>query len=301
MWSLQKKKLLVFTCQSEQGEGTYFFFLLCICDDDPPLPWGDHTKDVLMCLVRTDQHSWHDQLNSVTGKAERRLLVLLSPGGRLWHWKHRTVAPALRTLLLMVARGEKASEDRAWRVSVSTALLLAVGSPAGLCRARMPGRTRCGAVRMPAARCHCRSRQRRVGPAGSGTAGREPQGRLSCPGPLRVPGPFLRARKGWFSQHFVPRFALRQQEPVTTLGGAADSPEGGQVLPRDLDKSEGWAVANCVKVNKEQCWTLQLGGGSPGWQCRLGNKSLESSPTGRDLEVLVDSKLNMSQQSALEA
>ena len=26
MWSLQKKKLLVFTCQSEQGEGTYFFF-----------------------------------------------------------------------------------------------------------------------------------------------------------------------------------------------------------------------------------------------------------------------------------
>ena len=154
---------------------------------------------------------------------------------------------------------------------------------------------------MPAARCHCRSRQRRVGPAGSGTAGREPQGRLSCPGPLRVPGPFLRARKGWFSQHFVPRFALRQQEPVTTLGGAADSPEGGQVLPRDLDKSEGWAVANCVKVNKEQCWTLQLGGGSPGWQCRLGNKSLESSPTGRDLEVLVDSKLNMSQQSALAA
>lgn len=170
-----------------RGREHTFFFLLCICDDDPSLPWGDHTKDVLMCLVRTDQHSWHDQLNSVTGKAERRLLVLLSPGGRLWHWKHRTVAPALRTLLLMVARGEKASEDRAWRVSVSTALLLAVGSPAGLCRARMPGRTPCGAdarraVSLPVKAAQGRPRgfwHRREGAPGKVELSRAPAGARS--------------------------------------------------------------------------------------------------------------------------
>lgn len=61
--------------------------VLWICDDDPPLSWSDHTRDMLMCVVSTDLHSRRDQLR----KAERRLLVLLSPGGRLWHWKHRTV------------------------------------------------------------------------------------------------------------------------------------------------------------------------------------------------------------------
>lgn len=56
-----------------------------------------------MCLVCTDLRSWHDQLR----KAERRLLVLPSPGGKLWHWKHRTVAPELSTLLFTVKRGER--------------------------------------------------------------------------------------------------------------------------------------------------------------------------------------------------
>lgn len=35
-----------------------------------------------------------------------------------------------------------------------------------------------------------------------------------------------------------------------------------------------------------------------GYTYRLGEEKLESSPIGRDLEILVDSKLNMSEQCA---
>jgi len=41
--------------------------------------------------------------------------------------------------------------------------------------------------------------------------------------------------------------------------------------------------------------------GNPGCAYRLGDEMLESSPVGRDLELLVDSKSNLSQQPAQSA
>ena len=46
---------------------------------------------------------------------------------------------------------------------------------------------------------------------------------------------------------------------------------------------------------------MYLGHSSPGYTYRLGNKRLESSLVERDIRVLVNGKLNMSQQCALAA
>lgn len=61
-----------------------------------------------------------------------------------------------------------------------------------------------------------------------------------------------------------------------------------------------------MKFIKSECLILELGKGNPvyiggyrGWG--IGNERLESSPTERDLGILADSKLNISQQCILTA
>ncbi|GAB0178846.1 hypothetical protein GRJ2_000349900 [Grus japonensis] len=87
----------------------------------------------------------------------------------------------------------------------------------------------------------------------------------------------------------------------TKLCGVVNMLEGRNAMQRDLDRLERWACANRMKFNKAKCKVLHVGQCNPKYNYRLGGEWIESSPEEKDLGLLVDKKLNMSQQCALAA
>ncbi|KAJ7424621.1 rna-directed dna polymerase from mobile element jockey-like [Pitangus sulphuratus] len=82
------------------------------------------------------------------------------------------------------------------------------------------------------------------------------------------------------------------------LGRSVYVLEGRKFLKRDLDRLDQWSKASFMRLNKAKCWILHISHNNP-MQCyRLGEEWLESFPVEKDLGMLFDSWLNMSQQCA---
>ncbi|GAB0179404.1 mitochondrial enolase superfamily member 1 [Grus japonensis] len=82
----------------------------------------------------------------------------------------------------------------------------------------------------------------------------------------------------------------------TKLSGEADTLEGRATLQEDLDRLEEWANKNLMKFSKDKCKVLHLGKHNPGVQHSLGSTWLGRNSVEMDVGVLVDNKLNMSEQ-----
>ena len=79
----------------------------------------------------------------------------------------------------------------------------------------------------------------------------------------------------------------------TKLGGVADTPEGCVAIQRDVDRLEKWADRNLMKFNEGKCKVCTWGRTTP---CISTCWGPISSLAEKDLGVLVDTRLDMSQQ-----
>jgi len=84
----------------------------------------------------------------------------------------------------------------------------------------------------------------------------------------------------------------------TKPSGAADTLVGRDAIQRDLDRLEKWAL---TKLSKAKYKILYLSWGNPQCQYRLSDELIESRTAEEALWILVDEKLDVSQQSQLGA
>ena len=83
------------------------------------------------------------------------------------------------------------------------------------------------------------------------------------------------------------------------MSGVVDMLQERDAIQRALDRFERWASMNCMKSSKARCKVRHVGQGNH--KHRLGGEWIESNPAENDLGLVVDKKLNMTQQCALAA
>jgi len=87
----------------------------------------------------------------------------------------------------------------------------------------------------------------------------------------------------------------------TKFCDAVDMLEGRDAIQRDLDRLERWACTNFMKFNKAKGKVLHLVWGKPKHKYKLDGEWIESTPQEKDLRLLVDEKLYMTQKFVLTA
>ncbi|CAM5146598.1 unnamed protein product [Natator depressus] len=83
----------------------------------------------------------------------------------------------------------------------------------------------------------------------------------------------------------------------TKLGGVERALEDRIKIQNDLNKLEKWSEVDRMKFNKDKCKVLHLGRNNQLHTYKMGNDCLGKSTAKRDLGVIVDHKLDTSQQS----
>ncbi|KAF4802554.1 hypothetical protein TURU_025062 [Turdus rufiventris] len=92
------------------------------------------------------------------------------------------------------------------------------------------------------------------------------------------------------------QFGPEEHLMTLKLGGVADIAQVYAALQKNFNRLERWAERNSLKFSKGKCRILHLEKNNPLHQDSLGAQQLGSSSEEKELGILVDNKLSMSQQ-----